>query len=130
MDDPMAPETPEAKKALFRRLVDLYAVGDLDSLDGLMAPGYVGHPSTGDRDLEGFKESIRFFHTLYTYDRDSFTIEDQLVEGDKVATRMTAHVRLRETGEPVTLLGINIAIIRGGRLVEEWNTWEQLQRPA
>lgn len=130
MDDPKTLETSEAKKAVFRRLVDIYAAGDLDALDGLMAPGYVGHPSTGDRDLEGFKESIRFFHTLYLYDRDSFIIEDEQVEGDKVATRMTAHVRLRETGEPVTLLGINIATIRSGRLVEEWNMWEQLQLPA
>lgn len=125
-----AAETAEAKKAVFRRLVDIYAAGDLDALDELMAPDYVGHPSTGDRDLEGFKVSIRFFHDLYVYERDSFIIEDQFVEGDRVATRMTAHVRLRATGEPVTLLGINIAIIRGGRLVEEWNCWEVEQRPA
>jgi hypothetical protein len=38
---------------------------------------------------------------------------------------MTARVRIRETGEPVTLLGINIARIVDGKLVEEWNTWEQ-----
>lgn len=125
-----AVETAEDKKAVFRRLVEIYAAGDLEALDELMAPGYVGHPSTGDRDLEGFKASIRFFHDLYVYERDSFIIEDQFVEGDRVATRMTAHVRLRATGEPVTLLGINIAIIRGGRLIEEWNCWEVEQRPA
>lgn len=130
MEDEPAAETAEDKKAVFRRLVEIYATGDFDALDALMAPGYVGHPSTGDRDLEGFKESIRFFHDLYVYERDSFIIEDQFVEGDRVATRMTAHVRLRASGEPMTLLGINIAIIRGGRLVEEWNSWEVQQRPA
>lgn len=57
-------------------------------------------------------------------------IEDQFVEGDKVATRMTAHVRMRETGEPATMLGINLAIIRGGKILEEWNTWEMLRPPG
>lgn len=123
-------ETADAKKAVFRRLVDLYALGDLDALDGLLAPGYVGHPSTGDRDIQGFKDSIRHFHTLFIYSPDSFIIEDQLVDGDKVVTRMTAHVLLRETNEPLTLLGINIAIIRAGRLVEEWNVWEQVPAPV
>lgn len=42
---------------------------------------------------------------------------------------MTAHVKLRATGEPVTLIGINIARIVDGKLVEEWNTWEQLPNP-
>ncbi len=127
MKRPAERDTPEAKKAVFRRLVEAYATCDLDALDALMAPTYVGHPATGDRDLAGFKASIRHFHDLYLYAPDSFVIEDQLVEGDKVVTRMTAHVHLRATAEPVTLLGINIAIIRGGRLHEEWNTWEALQ---
>ena len=118
-------DSPEAKKAVFRKLVDLYAAGDVSALDEVVAPDYVGHPSAGDRDLEGLRQSILYFHNLFLYTKDSFRIEDQLVEGEKVVTRMTAHVQVRETGEPVTLLGINIARIVGGKLVEEWNTWEQ-----
>jgi len=118
-------DSPEAKKAVFRKLVDLYAAGDVSALDEVVAPDYVGHPSAGDRDLEGLRQSILYFHNLFLYTKDSFRIEDQLVEGDKVVTRMTAHVRVRESGEPVTLLGINIARIVDGKLVEEWNTWEQ-----
>lgn len=118
-------DSPEAKKAVFRKLVDLYAAGDVSALEQVVAPDYVGHPSAGDRDLEGLRQSILYFHNLFLYTKDSFRIEDQLVEGEKVVTRMTAHVQVRETGEPVTLLGINIARIVGGKLVEEWNTWEQ-----
>jgi hypothetical protein len=80
---------------------------------------------SGYRDLEGLRQSILYFHNLFIYTKDSFHIEDQLVDGEKVVTRMTAHVQIRETGEPVTLLGINIARIVDGKLVEEWNTWEQ-----
>ncbi|MBV9036436.1 MAG: ester cyclase [Acidobacteriaceae bacterium] len=119
----------ESKRAVFRRLVDLYAAGNLSALDQVIAPNYVGHASAGDRDLEGFRQSILYFHNLYTYSEDSFQVDDQLVDGEKVATRMTAHVKVRATGEPVTLIGINIARIVDGKIVEEWNTWEQLQTP-
>ena len=119
----------ESKRAVFRRLVDLYAAGNLSALDQVIAPNYVGQASAGDRDLEGFRQSILYFHNLYTYSEDSFQVDDQLVDGEKVATRMTAHVKVRATGEPVTLIRINIARIVDGKIVEEWNTWEQLQTP-
>jgi len=122
-------ETSESKKAVFRRLVNIYAAGNLSALGEVMAPNYVGHASAGDRDLEGFRQSITYFHDLFIYSKDSFQVNDQLVDGEKVATRMTAHVKVRATGEPVTLIGINIARIVDGKIVEEWNTWEQLQPP-
>jgi len=46
----------ESKKAVFRRLVGLYAAGNLSALDQVIAPKYVGHASAGDRDLEGFRQ--------------------------------------------------------------------------
>jgi len=122
-------ETPESKKAVFRRLVDIYATGGLEALPEVIAPDYIGHASAGDRDFDGFRQSIQHFHNLFVYEPDSFVVEDQFVEGDKVATRMTARVKVRATGEPITLIGINLAHIVGGKIVEEWNTWEQLQTP-
>ena len=121
--------SPESRKAVFRTLVDFYAAGDVASLDRVIPPEYVGHTSAGDRDREGFLQSILYFHNLFIYAKDSFIVEDQLVDGEKVVTRMTAHVHSRETGEPITLLGINIARIIDGKIVEEWNTWEQLKSP-
>ena len=122
-------ESPEARKAVFRRLVEIYATGDLAALEEVIAPNYVGHASAGDRDFDGFRASIQHFHGLFVYNADSFEVNDQFVEGEKVATRMTAHVTVRATGEPITLIGINLARIVGGKIVEEWNTWEQLQTP-
>lgn len=120
-------ESAESKKAVFRRALEMYATGNLSSLDEVMAPNYVGHVSTGDRDLEGLRQSILHFHNLFVYAADSFEVKDQFVEGDKVATRMTARATLRETGAPVTLIGINLSRIVDGKIAEEWNTWEQLQ---
>ena len=122
-------DASESKKAVFRRLVEIYARGDLSALDEVIAPDYVGHASAGDRDFEGFRQSISYFHNIFVYDEDSFEVNDKFAEGDKVATRMTAHVKVRATGEPVTLIGINLARIVGGKIAEEWNTWEQLQAP-
>ena len=127
MTNEVANESPEAKKAVFRRLVDIYAQAAVDALEEFVAPNYVGHTAAGERDLAEFRKSIINFHAIFDYGKDSFVIEDQFVEGDKVATRMTAHVRMRETGESVTMLGINLAIIRGGKICEEWNTWELLR---
>lgn len=120
-------DTPASKKAVFRRLVEIYATGNLPALEEVIAPNYIGHASAGDRDFEGFRQSIQHFHALFVYDENSFEVNDQFVEGDKVATRMTAHVKMRSTGEPITLIGINLAHIVGGKIIEEWNTWEQLQ---
>jgi len=127
MDTRAVSDTPESRKAVFRRLVDIYATGDLSALGEVISPDYVGHASAGDRDFEGFRQSILYFHNMFVYDENSFEVNDQFVEGEKVATRMTAHVKVRETGEPITLIGINLARIVGGEIVEEWNTWEQLQ---
>ncbi|MBS0326575.1 MAG: ester cyclase [Proteobacteria bacterium] len=129
MRDATVNESAESRKAVFRRLVDIYAAGNLSALDEVIAPGYVGHASAGDRNLDGFRQSIAHFHDLFIYAKDSFQVDDQLVDGEKVATRMTAYVKVRATGEPVTLIGINIARIVDGKIVEEWNTWEQLQPP-
>ncbi|MFN7984071.1 MAG: ester cyclase [Vicinamibacterales bacterium] len=127
MDRHVETETPESRKAVFRRLVDIYATGNLAALHEVIAPDYIGHASAGDRNFEEFRQSILYFHNLFIYDEHSFEVNDQFVEGEKVATRMTAHVTVRESGEPVTLIGINLARIVGGKIVEEWNTWEQLQ---
>jgi hypothetical protein len=35
----------ESRKAIFRRLVDMYAAGDISALEEVIAPNYVGHAS-------------------------------------------------------------------------------------
>jgi predicted SnoaL-like aldol condensation-catalyzing enzyme len=52
-----------------------------------------------------------------------------MIDGEKVITRLTADVTMRDGGESVTLMGINISRIVDGKIVEEWNTWEPLRVP-
>ena len=110
----------ESNKALFRHAVDVWAAEDMSALEQVVAPGYIGHTSKGDSDIEGLRQRIQAFHKLYS--SMSFHIEDQMADGDKIITRLTADVTMRESGKSARLMGINISRIAEGKIVEEWNT--------
>ncbi|HEY83312.1 MAG TPA: ester cyclase [Dehalococcoidia bacterium] len=61
------------------------------------------------------------------------TIEDRIVEGDKVMTRFTVRgtqqgelMGIALTGRQVTLTGIAIHRISGGKIVENWLSMDML----
>lgn len=65
------------------------------------------------------------------YPNVGFKIEDQLAEGDKVASRLTATATRASDGRDVALYGLNISRIADGRIIEEWMVWEvQSAAPA
>ena len=60
-------------------------------------------------------------------------MDDQLAEGDKVATRWTARgthageiAGIGPTGKDVTVTGLTISRFAGGKVVEQWTTWDTL----
>lgn len=60
------------------------------------------------------------------------TIEDQMAEGDKVATRWTARgmhtgefMGIAPTGKPVVVRGISVNRLLGGKIVEAWSAIDQ-----
>src|SRR3569833_2030033 len=108
-------------KAVFRRYVSIWESGALNELSSVLAANYVGHAANGSRGVEGLRDRIIKFHQLYADVR--FAIEDQVAEGDRVATRMTATATSSVTGKPVKLVGLNISRFYPDRLVEEWPVW-------
>lgn len=125
---PVRSGTPPVKiiasqqKAVFRRYVTIWQTGDLIDLASVLAPNYVGHAASGSRNIDGLRERITQFHQAY---RDvHFVIEDQVSEGDRVATRMIATAAANATGKPVKLVGLNISRFKDGRIAEEWPVWE------
>jgi hypothetical protein len=108
---------------VFREFIEMWASGDLSKFDRLVSTGYAGHVAAGDRDREGLRERILTFRRLFPSIR--FDIEDQFSSGERVATRMIARGNDAE-GRTVTLMGINISIVRDGAIEQEWNTWERL----
>ena len=62
-----------------------------------------------------------------------FTVEEMLAEGDKVMIRYTTHATHRRnvmgipaTGKQVTAWGISIYRIASGKIVEEWDSYDNL----
>jgi predicted ester cyclase len=114
--------TDHASKALFRAYVGIWQTGKVDDLEHVIHPRYVGHPASGDRDKDGLRKRTLSFRELLPDVR--FSVEDQLAENDRAATRMTARATRSSDGQKVILYGLNISRISDGKIIEEWMTWE------
>jgi predicted ester cyclase len=125
----------EENKAIVRRFLEgIFSQGNPDVVDELAAPGFVVHdPSSeaGEVDAQGVKESIAWSHSAFPDLR--VTIEDQVAEGGKVATRWTVRgthqgemMGAAPTGNQVTFTGTQTDYISGGKLVESWSNWDTL----
>src|SRR5450759_2362925 len=97
--------TADEMKKLFRRHVYMWGTGDLSPVNEIIDSHYIGHVAAGDRDREGLETRIKVFRA--TFSDIVITIEDQLVDGDKVATQMTARGTHRLTDKATILMGLN-----------------------
>lgn len=124
----------EENKALARRSVDeIWGKGSLAAVDELYAADFVWHwalPGMAPN-REGYKQCVSMnfaaFAGVYC------TVEDIVVEGDKVVARWTwggthkgEYMGIAPTGKQVTLTGISIDRIVGGKIVEEWGEMNTL----
>jgi predicted ester cyclase len=125
----------EENKAIVRRFLEgIFTQGNPDVVDELAGPNFVVHdPSSegGDVDAEGVKGSIAWSHSAFPDLR--VTIEDQVAEGSKVATRWRVRGTHRgemmgavPTGNQVTFTGTQTDYISGGKIVESWSNWDTL----
>jgi steroid delta-isomerase-like uncharacterized protein len=113
---------------------ELFSKGDLDAVDRYLHPDFVSHdpPFPGAPDgPEGirlaaatFRRSLPDWHS---------TVEALVAEGDIVVELFTASGTHRAelmgappTGKTVTLRGINIFRVDGGKIVERWGCLDQL----
>ena len=117
--------TAQTREAVFRRAVEIWQDGRVDLIGDIVTADYVGHTSAGDRNIQGLRQRVSELHALYPDMK--FTIEDQLSEGDRIATRMTAVGTAKATGKVVHLIGLNISRFVGNRIAEEWPVWEPVQ---
>jgi predicted ester cyclase len=133
--------TTEENKAVVRRAyLDGLNKRDLSVIDEVFDRDYVVHyhglpPARG---IESAKEFLTEF--LSAFPDIWFTIEDQIAEGDKVVTRWSAQgthkgdwqgmpaktKAIPASGKRVTFSATDIYLIANGKIVEEWNTLEQL----
>jgi serine phosphatase RsbU (regulator of sigma subunit)/predicted ester cyclase len=128
----------ERNKALVRRFLQAHAKGDLDTVEGMLAPDFV------DRNLlpgqrpgrEVYLRALTAFHAAYSHTR--YVIEKQLAEGDEVVTTFavsSTHNRgewmgLVPTGKEFKALQTLIHRIVGGKITEEWSPGSNLAELA
>ena len=125
----------EENKALMRRwFEEVWNKGRTEAIPEMFAEDGIAHGLSDDpenpmRGPAGFLP----FHSQF---REAFpnievVVEDQIAEGDKVATRCsvrgqhTGHsLGFAATGSPVEITGIAITRIRDGKIVEAWNNFD------
>jgi steroid delta-isomerase-like uncharacterized protein len=125
----------EENKALVRRLVaEVWNAGDLDIIDELLAPEWVRHDPAAPEQLrgpDGFRRFVEMYRSAFPDLR--FTVEDQVAEGDRVATRWSAVGTHQEelmgmppSGNRAEVTGITLERFSGGKFVESWDQYDAL----
>ena len=124
----------EENKAIVRRVYEqVWSKGNLDVVDELYAADFVLHDPAqpGIRGPEGYKQIVTGNRTAFP--DLQITVEDQLAEGDKVATRWTTtgthqgeFAGIPATGKRGGVTGTTIARVVGGKIVEERSNWDTL----
>jgi predicted ester cyclase len=115
----------ELNKAAARVAFEVWNTGELERLDQYIAADVVHHDRydpNGAHGLAGMKKTIARNREL-TPDL-TITIDDQIAEGSKVATRWTA--TMTQQGKKVSLQGVTIDRFENGKIVEAWRTIDML----
>jgi predicted ester cyclase len=132
----------EENKALVRRFLTALIEGNLNVIDELVGSDFVDRsllPGQGPT-REDFKRSVA--QILAAFSVTSFTIDEQIAEGDRVVTKYRERsvikgefAGLPPTGTEENFEGIYIHRISEGKIVEEWSqantlhtTLERLER--
>ena len=124
----------EENKAITRHAIEeVWNKHNLAAIDEIYAPDAVNHtlPPGLPKGVEGNKAFTNMF--LSAFPDTKMTVEQQIAEGDKVATRWIAQgthkgelMGIPATGKQVTVTGISIERIAGGRIVETWDEFDQM----
>jgi predicted ester cyclase len=107
--------------------------GDVSVADAVFVPDCVVHMTGVREPLRGlgpWKELVAGL--LRAFPDIHFTIEDQLVQGDRVAFRWRATAThtgplgaAPPTGKPVALDGLILDRMGDGKVLERWEQWDQ-----
>ena len=124
----------ENKEKVRRLLEEAYGEGKIEVVDEVLHSDFVCYDPNSEsgevRGAEAVKGEIEYFRNAGL----TFTVEDQMAEGDKVVTRWTAtgthqgeFFGVGPTGKRIEVTGISIERFdEGGKLVEEWPEYNLL----
>jgi predicted ester cyclase len=118
--------TTEQNKVIVRRFFEAFEANDQNALKEVLAPDLVAysHGTPDPQNREVHLQGISMWNAAFS--ENHFEIEEQIAEGDKVATRTTlcaVHSRgvfqgLSPTGKQIEVSAITIERIKDGKIVE------------
>lgn len=122
----------EAIKAAALRLYDVYNTPNINLLDEIFTPNYIGHVNGTDiTDMTVSKSFVSGFMTAFPDAK--YTVEDVMVLNSRVITRWTAtathagdFLGVPATNKKVTMNGITIFQIENDKIAELWDNWDAL----
>ena len=124
------------KENMRRVLAEAFGQGKVEIIDEVLDPDFVcwdpNSESGAIRGADTIKGEIEYFRNAVP--DLTYTVEDQVAEGDKVVTRYTVSgthqgefFGVAGTGNRIEMTGINIdRFDENGKLVEEWPEYDLL----
>jgi predicted ester cyclase len=121
----MATITAAEQTETARRALEQVCSGrDLNGIHRDYHPDFVDHVNRFTyRGHDGARQSVALYLALFP--DLSFEVDDQVTEGDKVASRWT--LRGTHKGRQVELRGIVISRFEDGRIIEDWAASDTLE---
>ena len=123
----------EENKAVVRRLIEeLWNAGNPELADQIYAADYVRHGPHAESPIRGSAALKQFAYMYLSAVPDlHHEIEDQFAREDGVVSRMTARgthrgemMGIAATGKPITFSMFIQHRIAGGKIVEEWISYD------
>jgi steroid delta-isomerase-like uncharacterized protein len=124
----------ERNKAASRAVFEIWSSGELDRLDDYVAADVVHHDPYdphGAEGIEGHRKTIEMNRRAFP--DIQIAIEDQIAEGNRLATRWTSTMThtgdlggAPASGKRVTISGITVERFEDGKIVEAWRSMDTL----
>lgn len=125
--------TEENRARVHRFYEEVFNRKNMTALDELIDPQVVDHsaPAGAPGGIEGARQFASML--LSAFPDAHFVVEDLIAEGDQVVARLTQSgthlgifLGIPPTGKRVTVTGIEIFRLAGGKFVEHWNNYDDL----
>ncbi len=99
---------------------DLWGEGRVDVIEELYLPTFIRHHGNGTESTTPADWAKRFAEFQRVLNRPETTVDDYVVDGDRVWMRATSKGLNKETGDMSTVSWLVVQRLEAGRIAEQW----------
>ena len=114
-----------SKTVVLRYLEGVWNARDLDLIDELLAPNFVGYErnATNTHGPAGMRQAANTFFRKFPV--ATFTILDTIAEGDIVVLHLLVQGTHGASGRPISVTGMGLFRLIDGKITESWSNWDE-----